>query len=355
MKALCLNCSDSVALVAVINQDNIHKKFVTSPHCEKLMSTIDELLLESDANGLNVNNLDTLAVVVGPGSFTGIRIAVATIKGMSVVNKDTKLISITNFDLVKFGIKDKDCAVVLDSGNEEKYVGIYKDEILTKISALTEDEINLLNMPIYAPLSQKEQLNLNANFVEIDSDALILLTQQKYLKKEFVNINDLAPVYVKKSQAERTRSEKIITNLEIVPAKSAKELVEIENECFKINPWSEQLFEEEFFLNHKFYYIAKFEGKNIAYIGFETNLYDMNLQKIAVLEDYRNCGVATKLFNFSLEKKKILDKDKYFLEVNVNNTPAITLYKKLGFVIISTRKNYYKNGDACYVMQLQEE
>lgn len=352
MRALCLNCSDSVAEIVLMDNDNVIKEFVTSPHCEKLMPTLDNLLAK---NGLNVSNIDTLSVVVGPGSFTGIRIAVATIKGISVVNLDAKLVSITNFDLVSWSVKDdKDFVVMLDSGNEEKYVGIYENHALTKILALTEDEIKLLNMPIYAPLSQKEKFSLNANFVEVDNNILVLITQQKALNGEFVSINNLAPVYVKKSQAERTRSEKILANLEIVPAKNAKELVEIDNICFKVNPWSEQLFEEELNLHHKYYYIAKFEGRNIAYIGFETNLYDMNLQKIAVLEDYRNCGVATKLFNFSLQKKDILDKDKYFLEVNVNNAPAINLYKKLGFEIISTRKNYYKNGDACYVMQLHE-
>ena len=42
------------------------------------------------------------------------------------------------------------------------------------------------------------------------------------------------------------------------------------------------------------------------------------------------------------------------LEVAVNNEPAISLYKKFGFEIISTRKNYYDNVDA-YLMGVKYE
>ncbi len=39
-----------------------------------------------------------------------------------------------------------------------------------------------------------------------------------------------------------------------------------------------------------------------------------------------------------------------YLEVRVNNTPAINLYKNLGYKILYTRKNYYLDGTDAYVM-----
>ena len=126
------------------------------------------------------------------------------------------------------------------------------------------------------------------------------LTKQKIQSGEFVGINDLAPLYVKLSQAERVRSEKILAEMEIVKAENVAKLMEIESQCFSFDAFSEQTFKEELSLENKYYYLAKWQGKNIGYIGFETNIDDMSLQKVAVLEDYRNCGVATKLLEFSL-------------------------------------------------------
>lgn len=351
MKALCINCSDSVAEVCVINGTEVLTENITSPHCEKLMVVIDKMLNKTN---LNILDLDTLAVVVGPGSFTGIRIAVSTIKGISVVNKNANIISISNFDLISYYVNGlKDYLVVLDSGNEDRYVAHYENNVCTKVMALKNDDILNFNLPIIALKSQKEKLNLNATYLELPSDNLVNIVNKKENKKDFVSINQLCPVYVKLSQAERARSEKILAEMQIVPADNIDDLLEIENKCFKEDAWSRKIFSEEIMLANKYYYLAKFDDKFIAYIGFETNAYDMNLQKIAVLEDYRNCGVATKLFNFSLQQKEKLNKDRYFLEVNVNNLEAINLYKKLGFKIISTRQNYYKNGDACYVMEFQ--
>ena len=352
MKALCINCSDSIAEVSLICGGEIFSESITSPHCEKLMPAVDRLLSQTK---LSVKDLNTLSVVVGPGSFTGIRIAVATIKGIAVVNTKAKLVKISNFDLVSFNVPEKDYYVALESGNEDKYVALYKSNVCTKITTMKTSEIENLPFPVFALANQKEKLGLkNAHYVELESNTLAHLTEKKCAGQDYVSINELAPIYVKLSQAERERSAKILKGLQIVPADSVEQLLSIENECFSEDAWSEKIFADEIYLDNKYYFLAKYDGKNIGYMGFETNLYDMNLQKIAVLEDYRNCGVATALFNFSLEQKKKLSKDKYFLEVDTKNTSAINLYKKLGFKIISTRPRYYKNGDDCFVMQYDE-
>lgn len=349
MKALCIDCSNTKAHINVINDDNILSLNVDSPHSENLMPAVDKLLLQAK---LSVLDLDTLAVVVGPGSFTGIRIAVSTIKGIAVVNTKAKLVSVTNFDLVDSTVNSNlDHAVVIDSNNQDKYVGIYKNGKLCNILSLSLSGILALNMPVFATESQKEALsNINANFVAQLDTQLAQVVQKKVSCKQFVPISELKPLYVKKSQAERTRSEKILAELEIEPAHEVEALLQVENECFD-QPWSKQLFKQELDQHNKFYFVAKHNGKVVAYIGFETDLFDMNLQKLAVIPDYRDLGIATKLLELSLEKKQILQKEKYFLEVDVNNSPAISLYKKMGFEIINTRPNYYKNGDSCYVMQ----
>ena len=72
--ALC--CGDSLVAESLLN--------VRSTHSEKLLKQIDLLLSEAD---WTLDDLDLLAVVTGPGSFTGLRIGIATVKGLAQVLK----------------------------------------------------------------------------------------------------------------------------------------------------------------------------------------------------------------------------------------------------------------------------
>ncbi len=353
MKALCINSSSSIAEVCVINGEQIASEYVQSPHSEKLMVAVDKLLTNS---GLEVQNLDTFCVVVGPGSFTGVRIAVATIKGMAVVNRNAKIVSLTNFDLIAKNVKDShDYLTVLDSGNEDRYVALYSNGVCKKMFPMNDAEIEKYakenSLKIYANILEKEKLNnQNFEYVTVESNSLSSLCLEKVNLDEVVNLNDLAPLYIKKSQAERARAEKILQNMQIEKASGLDDILQIENACFPQTHWSKEVLQEELDSNYKFYYVAKYDGLNIAYIGYEKIGDAMNIQKVATMEDYRNCGVASKLVSFVLDKFMADDVDKILLEVNVNNKPAIKLYEKMGFSTISKRDNYYKNGDACFIM-----
>lgn len=353
MKALCINSSSSVAQVCVINGKQVTSECVQSPHSEKLMPVVDKLLT---SNGLDVQSLDTFCVVVGPGSFTGVRIAVATIKGMAVVNKNAKIVSLTNFDLIAQNVRDNhDFLVVLDSGNEDRYVALYSSGVCKKMFPMNDGEIENFaqenNLKIYANILEKEKLNnLHIDFVEVEQNSLSSLCVEKVNSGKTVNLNDLAPLYIKKSQAERARAEKILQNMQIEKTSNIDEILEIENACFPQTHWSKEILQEELSSNYKFYYIAKYDGQNIAYIGYEKIDDAMNIQKVATMEDFRNCGVASKLVSFVLDKFISDDVNKILLEVDVNNKPAIKLYEKMGFNTISKRDNYYKNGDACFIM-----
>ena len=77
-------------------------------------------------------------------------------------------------------------------------------------------------------------------------------------------------------------------------------------------------------------------------VGDETEIID-----IAVDPTARGYGLATALIEHL--KGQTLS---VFLEVNEHNTPALTLYKKMGFKQISVRKKYYDNKDDALIMKL---
>jgi len=68
---------------------------------------------------------------------------------------------------------------------------------------------------------------------------------------------------------------------------------------------------------------------------------DIEIIEFKVQRNSRRKGVGVHLLKQLIRKGLILKKEKIFLEVAVENFPAINLYKKLGFKKIGKRKNYY--------------
>ena len=86
-------------------------------------------------------------------------------------------------------------------------------------------------------------------------------------------------------------------------------------------------------------------------VGFihVTKLYEtMDIVNIVVDREVRKQGIATKLINYVIDLFD--DIDNVMLEVNENNIPAISLYKKNYFEIINKRNNYY-GSDAALIMK----
>ena len=93
------------------------------------------------------------------------------------------------------------------------------------------------------------------------------------------------------------------------------------------------------------------ENNNI--IGFITYsiIYERaELIDIYVKEKYRNNSVGTKLLNAFIKDAFSSGCDNITLEVGSKNNVAIKFYKKNGFNIVSTRKNYYNDSDG-YLMK----
>lgn len=106
--------------------------------------------------------------------------------------------------------------------------------------------------------------------------------------------------------------------------------------------------------------VVKLNGK---VVGYEMNRLERGLSNfgfnfvkkghvvsIAVLEEHRYKGLGAALLEESMKKMKDNGCSEIYLEVRVNNEPALKLYKKLGFSIIRTIPYYYSDGENAYVM-----
>ncbi len=123
------------------------------------------------------------------------------------------------------------------------------------------------------------------------------------------------------------------------------DVVDIENKCFKI-PWTKSSFEKEI-KNNKLavYFVALDNEKNrvVGYGGMWHVINEGHITNIAVKEEYRKRGIATKIIEklseFAMEKEMI----GLTLEVRAKNYAAIKLYKKLGFYMEGIRPEYYSD------------
>ena len=83
MKILVIDTSGPVCGTAVMDEDKVYSEFTAqnkNTHSASLMPMIEAAL---NAAGTEISSLDAVAAVTGPGSFTGVRIGVATAKGLA--------------------------------------------------------------------------------------------------------------------------------------------------------------------------------------------------------------------------------------------------------------------------------
>lgn len=177
-------------------------------HSENIMPALADLL---DENGLSLNQNDTLAVVVGPGSFTGIRIGISLVKGLKVGQENQKLIAITTFDLmaysyIKNNIVKEDFTCVINALSDLFFVCTYdkngKKLSIEKMIDKQEFE-NLQGIKVGL-----EEENITKITINPTAKELLSLAENKGKEGQFIEENKLLPLYLRQSQAEANLDEK---------------------------------------------------------------------------------------------------------------------------------------------------
>ena len=129
-------------------------------------------------------------------------------------------------------------------------------------------------------------------------------------------------------------------------------MVEIELENFS-SPWDFKTLYYEVIINENSTFFGMFiDDELFGYIGYWFINDNIDIINIAVRDKFKRQGIATKLFDSLLISTRHLNPKTITLEVNVNNTKAINLYKKLGFTSLRRIKNYYhQTNEDAYMMQ----
>lgn len=233
MIVLSIDSSSKVATVAVLNEDNLLGEYVLNnkrEHSVLLMPMIENLLKDCD---LSIDDIDGFVVSKGPGSFTGLRIGMATIKGMSM-GSNKPYVSVSSLEALANSVSSFNGLIcpVMDALRENVYTALFKNENdkLEKIMDYTPLDLDdLLKI-----LEEKKQ---DVIFVGDGADK-----HREYIKDHFKNAHfapnhlniirasslgevglnllkagiaddpNSAPIYLKKPQAERELERRLKMN-----------------------------------------------------------------------------------------------------------------------------------------------
>ena len=119
-------------------------------------------------------------------------------------------------------------------------------------------------------------------------------------------------------------------------------IADLEKRCFS-DPWSVNSITSE--LNNPLsLWVVALDGDTlVGYVGSQTVLGWADMMNLAVSPEYRRQGVGEELVEQLMNHLRAKEASCLTLEVRASNDPAIALYRKLGFVEVGRRPNYYHN------------
>lgn len=120
-------------------------------------------------------------------------------------------------------------------------------------------------------------------------------------------------------------------------------ILAIEDLSFK-TPWTKDAFVYEFTRNKCARYIVALRGEMVvAYGGMWIMIDEAHVTNIAVHPEFRGIGIGNSLMEEMIKLAKSEGASSMTLEVRRNNSAALNLYKKYGFIEAAIRKGYYQD------------
>ena len=221
-KAASVAVCDGEKLLALYNIDNgLTQSELLLPMAENMLKSLN----------LTFSDVELLACAVGPGSFTGVRIGVALVKGIAF-GKGIPCVEVSTLDELAENLRGLSGIIVpcMDARRQQVYTATYRgrDGELEKLTedramAISElaEELKGYDEPIYLSGDgyAVAKRGLEAAGIKVEATPELLITEnaysvariavRKYEKGEYTTDLEIAPTYLRRPQAERERLERL--------------------------------------------------------------------------------------------------------------------------------------------------
>lgn len=199
MNYLFIDTSSSNVIVAIVKDTNIVSCFNKKVDLDLSVNIIPIITRIFDESKMVANDIDTIFVVNGPGSFTGIRIGVTIAKTYAWALKK-KITPISSLEVMATTTFEGEYIIpMIDARRAYVYAGIYDSKLISKNM---DDYISLEELIQKVPKNSVyvSYDDININHIKPNIDIIRLI--QKHINDEEVNPHSLNPNYLKMTEAE---------------------------------------------------------------------------------------------------------------------------------------------------------
>jgi ribosomal-protein-alanine acetyltransferase/tRNA threonylcarbamoyl adenosine modification protein YeaZ len=326
-----------------------------------------------------------IAVDLGPGSFTGVRVGIATARALALVS-GADCLGASSLAAVAIGAHARRSLIVplVPAGHRDVYAGWFRADARGQTSVLAAPEVGAVELVIERThealaLVPRSRVRFVGPAVPREREALeraFPAGTQPGFREDGLSALDLAeaarsglgpaaglpraagllePLYVRPAQAEERVRHRVSGRVPIVlrpftPSDVAA-VADIERRVFP-DPWPESFFASEVTAAMAHARIAErggeLAGYSVAWLGVGTG----HLGNLAVAPGARRQGVANALLDDLKREALALGVGAVTLEVRVSNYIAQWLYRRHGFRLAGLRRRYYRDtGEDALVME----
>ena len=364
---------------------------------EQLVNTALDCLSQA---GLAMDDVDAVLVGRGPGSFTGVRIGIATAKGLAC-GLGSALFGASTLDAVAWGAWAAGerglLAVVDDAMRGEVYPGVYLlddagahrtfdaervvaaddavEELASRADAaelsLTGDGLKkyrdrfeaaglarVLDESLWHPTAQGLARAWAASPVRGSGDPALVLPIYTRLsdaeENERKRLGLKAPASVEVTGVDDALADRHL-QLRPMSVNDLPAVAALESESYvgaAHTPWTEHMFYDELSQPGRSWWVAHDLGTIIGFAGGQLAGDDFEVTDVVVARDRRRQGIASRLVSRICYDAHVLNAATASLEVDEKNAPARAAYASLGFEEVGRRRAYYGEGHDALILKV---
>lgn len=379
MNGLAIEAATDHAEVAVVSPDGVlaHlSEAIGHGHTRRLTPLVNEALA---AAGVGPRDLAWVAADLGPGSFTGVRVGLATARAFAFAS-GAKLTGASGLAALAHASPARRALVVplVGAGRRDVYAGFFRvdtrglarlvagprvlpvdrlEEAVGEVHALVDD----LALRFVGPGAGRERERLErawptSTALEFRHGGLSALDLARVARLDLgpgaglpAQGHEADPVYVRSAQAEesvrRALAGAVPVNVRAMNADDLEAVVALERRVFS-DPWT-----AEFFLaalarpgvGRVWARVAEREGALAGYAIASVDPPIATLENVAVVPAQRRNGVARALLAELFQDAKSRGVREVTLEVRASNDGAQALYRAYGFRMVGLRRGYYQS------------
>ena len=246
MKVLALDSSGLTATVAIVEDTQVLAEYTVNykkTHSQTLLPMLDEIVRMTEED---ISTVDAIAIAGGPGSFTGLRIGAATAKGLGLA-LDKPVVHIPTLEGLAYNLHGRKEVIVpiMDARRDQVYTGLYIFDAQNELCQVLEQSAVSIQALIEKVNEYGKEVVFLGDAVPIQKEfieehimvpfsfapphlsrqraaAVAALGIRYYKQGKIETAKEHKPDYLRVSQAERERAERLKLN--------TQEGIEIENQ-----------------------------------------------------------------------------------------------------------------------------